>query len=88
MTTKPPWTDEEKFWRSIRQAMLGLVDAVETYRLGRHVDVRTSKARELLKAYRRAYPFPPVTHKSVQECIEELREEAGVLTTDPERGKL
>ena len=55
MTTKPAWTDEEKFWRSIREAMLGFIDAVETYKLSKHIKTRTAEVRRSLKSYRRAY---------------------------------
>ena len=77
MTPKPPWTDEEKFWRSIRQATLGLVDAVETYRLARHISVRTAEIRERLKSYQQRERIAELTAEKIVE-----------LTTQAECDKL
>jgi len=81
MTKKPTWTDEEQFWRSIRQAALALVDAVETYKLAAHVEIRTAEMRKLLRLYQRTQALPPVT-------IGEVKENAKVLTIDVECDKL
>lgn len=50
MTPKPIWTDEEQFWRSVRRAMLELVNAIETHRLARHINLRTAEIRKYSKA--------------------------------------
>jgi len=94
MTAKPTWTDEEKFWRSIRQAALGLVDAIETFQLSGHIDTRTAEIRKQLKSYQRTYMYPPIAAEDVKERIAELivkkaaNEAAAVLTTEPECDKL
>ena len=81
MTTKPTWTDEEKFWRNIRQAALALVDAIQTYQLSEHIDARTAEIRKRLKSYQRTYMYPPI-------AAEDVRERTEVLTTEAERDKL
>lgn len=53
MTTKPIWTEEEQFWRSVRRAILELVNAIETCKLSEHIDVRTAEMRKRLKAQKR-----------------------------------
>jgi len=78
MTAKPTWTDEEKFWRSVRQAALALVDAVETYRLARHIEIRTAEIRKRLKSHQRAYMTPPAAAKDVIEQMAELTAERAV----------
>lgn len=89
MTAKPPWTDEEQFWRDIRRGLLELVNAIETYKLSEHVDVPTSQMRKHLKSYQRAYAFPPLAAEDVRERIAELMAEKVVeLTTREECGKL
>jgi len=89
MTTKPTWTDEEKFWRSIRRAMLELVNAIETCKLSEHIDVPTSQVRKHLKSYRQVYAFPPVAAGDVSERIAELTAEKAVeLTIEAECDKL
>lgn len=89
MTTKQPWTDEEKFWRNIRQAALALVDAIETYQLSEHIDARTAEIRKWLKSYQRTYMYPPVAAEDVRERIAELTaERAEVLTMEAECDKL
>ena len=72
MTTKPTWTDEEKFWRSVRRGLLELVNAIETCKLSERVDVPTSQVRKRLKSYQRAYMHPPVAAENVRERIAEL----------------
>lgn len=87
--TKPTWTDEEKFWRSVRQAALALVDAIETSQLSKHIDIRTAEIRKRLKSYRRTYMFPPIAAEDVRERIAELTAEKVVkLTTEQECDKL
>lgn len=81
MTAKPTWTDEEQFWRSVRQAMLAFVDAVETYKLSKRIAVRTAEMRRQLKSYQRIDMYPPIAAEDVEKHGE-------VLTTDPEHGKL
>lgn len=83
------WTDEEKFWREFRRALLELVNTVETFKLSGHVDVPTSQMRKYLKSYRLAYAFPPIAAESVRERIAELTAEKVVgLTTRAECDKL
>jgi len=89
MTPKPTWTDEEQFWRSVRRAMLELVNAIEVGKLSEHIDVPTSKMRGYLKSYRLAYAFPPIAAERVRERIAELTAEKVVeLTTKAECDKL
>jgi len=89
MTTKLIWTDEEKFWREIRRAMLELVNTIETRKLSEHVDVPTSKIRKHLKSYQQTYMYPPVAAESVRERIADLTaERIVVLTTEQECDKL
>ena len=93
MTTKPTWTDEEKFWRSVRRAMLELVNAIETCKLGGHIDIPTSQVRKRLKSYQRTYMIPPIAAENVRERIAELivekaAEQGVVLTTETECDKL
>ena len=76
--TKPTWTDEEKFWRSIRQAFLALADAVETYKLAGHIETRTAEMRKLLKLYQRTYMVPPIAAEDVRERIAEPAAERAV----------
>lgn len=76
MTTKQPWTDEEKFWRNIRQAALALVDAIETYQLSKHIEARTAEIRKRLKSYQRVHTFPPIVAEDMRERVVELTTEA------------
>ena len=89
MTTKPTWTDEEQFWRSVRRAMLELVNAIETGKLSKHIDVSTSQVRKYLKSYQQTYMYPPIAAEDVRERIAELTAEKVVeLTTKMECDKL
>ena len=94
MTTKPPWTDEEKFWRDIRRAVLELVNVIETCKLSEHIDMPTSQVRKRLKSYRRTYMIPPIAAENVRERIAELivekaaEEARRALTTGTECDKL
>lgn len=87
---KPTWTDEEQFWRSIRRAILELVNAIETWKLSRHVEIPTSQMRKYLKSYQRAaHLYPAITAEDVRERIAELTAEKVVeLTTQAECDKL
>lgn len=89
MTAKPPWTDEEQFWRSVRRGLLELVNAIETCKLSEHVDIPTSQVRKQLKSFQRTYMYPPIPAEDVRERIAELivekaAEQAEALTTGAE----
>lgn len=87
--TKPAWTEEEQFWRSVRRAMLELVNAIEMCKLSKHVDIPTSQIRRHLKSYQQAYMYPPIAAGDVRERIAELTAEKVVeLTTQAECDKL
>lgn len=93
MTTKPTWTDEEKFWRDIRRALLEVVNVIETCKLSEHVDVPTSQVRKRLKSYQRTYMIPPLAAENVRAriaklIVEKAAEEARVLTAGTECDKL